>query len=210
MKPYLKIILEEHGLNIENTELEVMIKMANRLSIKTHFLKRLDNPRLLWAIGKLKGIWPGNILDIGSGNGYLLWYILENLPEADLFCTDKDKLKMKSISDVSNAARVNVDISCSDGEQLPYKDNSFDAVTILEVLEHTKDPGRFIKEVLRVTRKWVIVSVPSKEDDNPEHIHLFTKNRLIELFNDAGGRLRTTDFDQGVLNHFCFIAKVGI
>ena len=91
MKPYLKIILEEHGLNIENTELEVMIKMANRLSIKTHFLKRLDNPRLLWAIGKLKGIWPGNILDIGSGNGYLLWYILENLPEADLFCTDKDK-----------------------------------------------------------------------------------------------------------------------
>ncbi|MDO8634098.1 MAG: class I SAM-dependent methyltransferase, partial [archaeon] len=37
------------------------------------------------------------------------------------------------------------------GEKLPIKDNSFDAVTCLFVLEHTQNPEQVISEIIRVT-----------------------------------------------------------
>jgi 2-polyprenyl-3-methyl-5-hydroxy-6-metoxy-1,4-benzoquinol methylase len=49
-----------------------------------------------------------------------------------------------------------------------------DIVTLLEVLEHIPDVEKAVAAV-RMARKYVVVSVPSKEDNNPEHIHLLTK-----------------------------------
>jgi hypothetical protein len=47
------------------------------------------------------------------------------------------------------------------------------------------------------------VTVPSKPDDNPEHIHLFTKDILTEMFLKAG--CSKVKFDS-VLNHLFMIA----
>ena len=56
----------------------------------------------------------------------------------------------------------------------PLPDHSVDIVTLLEVLEHIPDVEKAVAAV-RMARKYVVVSVPSKEDNNPEHIHLLTK-----------------------------------
>jgi len=63
---------------------------------------------------------------------------------------------------------------------------SFDVVTLLEVLEHIPEVDRAVEAAVRLARRYVVVTVPSKPDNNPEHIHLLTKEKLTGLFSAAG------------------------
>lgn len=47
--------------------------------------------------------------------------------------------------------------------RLPFPDGSFDAAIAIEVLEHTSDPVRFVREVRRVVRQRACFSVPNAE-----------------------------------------------
>ena len=78
-------------------------------------------------------------------------------------------------------------------------------VTFLEVLEHVERPAVALAETFRVARRFVVLSVPSKEDDNPEHIHLFSRAALEDLLVGAGATRVTFD---GVLNHLIAVARV--
>ena len=60
-------------------------------------------------------------------------------------------------------------------------------------------------EAVRVARRFVLLSVPSKEDRNPEHINLFDKRRLEEMLYGAGARTVKFEF---VPNHIIALAKV--
>ena len=84
------------------------------------------------------------------------------------------------------------------------KDGAFDVVTLLEVMEHIPDVEAAARNAVRLARRFVVVTVPSKPDDNPEHIHLLTKEQLTDLFQRAG--CRGLRFD-GVPGHLVMIAK---
>ena len=68
----------------------------------------------------------------------------------------------------------------------PFPENTFDVLTLLEVLEHIPEVEKAIAAAVRMAKQYVVVTVPSKPDDNPEHIHLLTKDILTKLFADAG------------------------
>lgn len=74
----------------------------------------------------------------------------------------------------------------ADITRLNEADNSFDVVTMLEVMEHIPDTEAVVRQAVRLARNYIIVSVPSKPDDNPEHIHLFSAAGLMHLFDEAG------------------------
>jgi SAM-dependent methyltransferase len=64
-------------------------------------------------------------------------------------------------------------IACDLEKELPFADGEFDIVTALDVLEHLNNPHAAIKELQRVARKAVFISLP-----NMYYIH-FRWNFLV-------------------------------
>ncbi|MBT9150493.1 MAG: Demethylrebeccamycin-D-glucose O-methyltransferase [candidate division WS2 bacterium] len=83
----------------------------------------------------------GLILDIGCGGGRIMDY-LSNFLKSKVIGIDIDYSLLKGKKDVI----------CSDTQLLPFKNNVFDAITGVEVLEHVPNPGMCIKELYRVLK----------------------------------------------------------
>ncbi|MFZ4573811.1 MAG: class I SAM-dependent methyltransferase [Phycisphaerales bacterium] len=160
-------------------------------------------PRVRTVIGVLRGFAPASVLDIGSGRGAALWPMMDAIGDAQFTSIEADAERFRQLAAVgSNWSRLTA--VSGDATALPFADASFDAVTALEVLEHIPKPEAAVRELGRVARLCVVVSVPSKPDDNPEHLHLLDKPRLEAAFRGAGySRLA---FD-GVPNHLVLVAQ---
>jgi 2-polyprenyl-3-methyl-5-hydroxy-6-metoxy-1,4-benzoquinol methylase len=89
----------------------------------------------------------------------------ENKTLLDIGCEDFYLYeKLKGVFDVTLADYQPKDprIQRENVESLSFEDKSFDTVLCLEVLEHTHDPVSALKELVRVTRKDLIISVPNE------------------------------------------------
>lgn len=180
--------------------------LALRHGLRLHRFKRsADLPRVRKVLGILRGIAPFDLLDIGTGRGVFLWPLLDAFPWLDVTALDRDHRRVADLQAVHDGGIDRLRPVQMDVQRLALADRSVDVVTFLEVLEHLPRPERAAAEALRVARRFVVLSVPSKEDDNPEHIHLFTRRSLESLLLGAGARRVTFD---GVLNHLIALAAV--
>lgn len=87
-----------------------------------------------------------SILDVGCDDGTVAEMIMEINPT----------LKVVGI-DIQSNRPSKIPRKIYDGKRIPYPDNSFDAVIVLDVLHHTKDILSLLKEIKRVSRKHIIV-----------------------------------------------------
>ena len=62
---------------------------------------------------------------------------------------------------VERAKRLGVDAATYDGQAIPMADGSVDTIVLVEVLEHVKEYEPLIKELSRVARRNVIITVPN-------------------------------------------------
>lgn len=177
---------------------------GERAGLRLHKFKRSSVlPRVRRVFGFFHQLQPLTLLDVGSGRGAFLWPLLDTFPELTVHCIDVREDRVLDINAVHTGGIERVSASVEDATQMSFADNSFDGVTMLEVLEHMPEPGRAIAEAVRVARTFVAVSVPSKPDDNPEHIHLFNEESLTELFRAVGVEKLSIDY---VLNHLIALA----
>ena len=191
---------------LDDAQYASLIAFGRTRALRLHRFKRtMGLARVAKVLGVLCGLAPSELLDIGSGRGAFLWPLLDALPHLPDTALDLRPDRVAQIEAVAAGGVANLRATQGDATRMPFDDNAFDVVTLLEVLEHIPDTARALSEALRVARRWAVLSVPSVPDDNPEHIHWFDAAALDRLLGEAGAARVSFDYVPG---HIIAIAKV--
>jgi ubiquinone/menaquinone biosynthesis C-methylase UbiE len=192
---------------LRETDVQALLQLGREAGLRLHRFKRsMALARVTKVLGVLRGIGPADLLDIGSGRGVFLWPFLDAFPGLPVTALDRLEYRVADLRAVHAGGVESLTAIHGDVTALTFEDGSFDVVTLLEVLEHVPDPPRALAQVCRVARRFVVLSVPSQPDSNPEHIHLFSAATLEPLLRAAGAARVTFDYVPG---HLIAVAKVG-
>lgn len=98
------------------------------------------------------------IIDMGCGDGYLLYYLTKRL-KCDFIGFDLSKLRLQRLK------KTLPFIKCIKGDitKLPFKNDEFETVLCSEVLEHIPDFRKALNELIRITCNELIITVPNDE-----------------------------------------------
>jgi len=155
-----------------------------------YFKVKEDLPRVQVVLGFLHGIVPAgqcrSLLDVGSGRGVFLFPLLRDFPDMEVTSLDILPHRVELLQCLHDGGISNLHPQLDNICTWNAPDKTFDVVTMLEVMEHIPDTEAVVRNAVRLARNYVIVSVPSKPDDNPEHIHLFSNEDLRKLFLKNG------------------------
>jgi SAM-dependent methyltransferase len=173
--------------------------------LRLHRFKRSSVlPRVRKVLGALHALQPSHLLDLGTGRGVSLWPLLEEFPQLPVTCVDILDYRASDLQAVSRGGLDRLKALQANLTALPFEDGQFPVCTMLEVLEHQVDPQAALREVCRVTGQSLLISVPSKPDDNPEHLHLLRGDQLRDWLHGLGmSRVKL----EGVLNHQIVLAQ---
>jgi SAM-dependent methyltransferase len=126
--------------------------------------------RLVDAVAKQCATGPHKILDIGCGDGQIA---------AGLARTLGDDCRISGI-DVMLRPQSAIEVAEYDGKTIPFEDDSFDTVLLIDVLHHAEDPALLLKEAARVAGGCVIVK---------DHLcESRTDKRLLSFMDWVGNR----------------------
>ena len=116
--------------------------------IKEYAVSKIDEIRKFISIEK-----GTKLLDVGCGNGFFTYYFDQ---VCDVYGIDFSE-KMIDLNPVKNKAVMNA-------EELKFEDNSFDVIFCHALLHHVDDIDKVIQEMKRVSRKWVILLEPNRNN----------------------------------------------
>ena len=156
-------------------------------------------------------IAPGNkILDFGCGPGSFLYILGKNTHDIKAIGVDiaQKQIDFASSRALSNNTSNDISFMClkAQDNNLPFEDNSFDAVTLIEVIEHIR-PSQAHQNLLEIKRvlktdgrlllttpnykslwpviEWMVDKIsPLKYCD--QHINKCAPDSLVEFIESAG------------------------
>lgn len=91
---------------------------------------------------------PCQLLDVGAGDGYLSAFIAESRPQTTVVGID---------TVIRNHIHPKVSLIRFDGVRIPFPDRSFDIALACNVLHHAEAPFELFDDMLRVTRRLVVI-----------------------------------------------------
>ncbi|MEJ2558303.1 MAG: class I SAM-dependent methyltransferase [Anaerolineae bacterium] len=165
-------------------------KHLNPNPIQRWLLRRFHQ-RILELVG---GTGARCILDVGCGEGFTMRELREGGVQAAMVGIDfsPGALAWNQAHHMAQSP-----LKVADVHHLPFQDHSFDLVLCLEVLEHLPDSAFGLRELLRVSRDYVLVSVPHEPffrgvnflrgkhlpalGNDPEHLHNYNGRAFRSL-----------------------------
>ncbi len=169
------------------------------LDFINHKLKVVPKYDLIIRILRYLGICNTNkVMDIGTGTATIPKFIKDNLG-CEVYCTEADEAPVKFIND-----KLGLNAACTiDINNLPENfPEEFDVIMSFEVMEHTKDPIAFLKDIYKLLNNngFMLISVPNLiktryleqtkvrelSDYPPHHLTLWTEKGLESALKRAG------------------------
>jgi ubiquinone/menaquinone biosynthesis C-methylase UbiE len=134
---------------------------------------------------------PLRILDAGCGTGALL-DCLERRSDAEVYGLDFSGQALAYTRQRGHNHLVQADLT-----RLPFRDDTFDVITALDVVEHIREDERALREVNRVLRPGgvLVVSVPAfrflwgPHDTALHHYRRYTTGEMAALMRRSGFRV---------------------
>lgn len=111
------------------------------------FLTRLDRC--------VEGLAPRSLLEVGVGEGEILTRMMQRFPSAQASGIDLHDERL-----LAEWATRGLPATVGDATAIDAADGAFDLVLAIEVLEHIPSPERAVRELARVCRGHVVLSVP--------------------------------------------------
>lgn len=181
--PYLINKLDRERFIDEDVKYDIkeLIDIAKNNDIKIFPFKRRTLPRITAVLKDLKGLDGSTVLDVGTGRGTSIYPILSEFYPDTITCMD---INLKALTRLYYVAKTHEYISPIIWDIQDSYDEQFDIVLALEVLEHIPNVNAALENIWNCAKRFIFISVPSKEDDNPEHIHLLTKDFFDKFFKN--------------------------
>lgn len=139
-----------------------------------------------------------SFLEVGCGAGFSSMRIQEMIGGCHFEISDHDPRYISKIQSLDYPMPARVESVY----ELQRKDDSFDWVLMLEVLEHLQSPHKALDEIFRVARRHVVVSVPNEPmwcalnfargaylrhwGNTPGHINHWSPRGLKRLLSEYG------------------------
>lgn len=92
--------------------------------------------------------------DVGCGDGFATYYLSQSIPRVEGGDVSDFMLEHNPID-----RRL---LKVIDAEELDMPDGAYDMVYVWEVLHHLRDPARAVREMSRVSRRYVVIFEPNR------------------------------------------------
>lgn len=198
------IIISKPLTNLTVDDINTLIEIGKKENLKLYYFKEKEYlARVKIVLGFLRNIYPDTLLDIGTGRGVFLLPLLCEFDSINVTACDILPYRVEFLNYLKDGGVTNLDVLHKNILDF-NEENKYDCITLLEVLEHIEEVELAVEKAVKLSKKFIVLSVPSKEDNNPEHIHLLTKDKLTAMFNKCG--VTNLKF-QYINNHLMMVAK---
>jgi len=150
------------------------------------------------------------IVDVGCGTGSVLKK-LERYGHATGIDISEEAIKFCKLRGCRDVYKV------KEKEGLPFKDNTFDLITALDIIEHVDDDCAALAEYYRIIRKGgiLLVTVPAYEflwgphDEVNDHKRRYIARGLRNKVEEAGFTVRKMSYFDTFLFPFFVLVRTG-
>jgi SAM-dependent methyltransferase len=166
------------------------------------------NPVQRWLIdrfhhciaARIAELRPDTFLDAGCGEGFVAAMLHRQLPGVKITGFDFNPVSV----DVARRMVPGATFLTASIFEIPFDDDAFDVVGCFEVLEHQTDPAPALRELARVARNAVVLSVPHEpyfclanlargknlqvrpRGSDPDHKQFWTRRAFGEFVTQSG------------------------